>query len=269
MNAYFRRTLIALAVLAWGSTGILAAERSAKLKLGDYNPEHASVEMFSAIEQGQIEVKFIAKDSTEANVLIRNKTSKPLNVQLPEAFVGMPVLAQFGAGVGFGNQGGNQAGGQFGGGNQNAGGGFGGGGGIGGGGAGFGGGGNFFNVPAEKVGTLKVALVCLEHGKKEPRAAVPYEIHPVSKFSSDPSVYKMLTLFGQGQIDQRSAQAAAWHLSSKMSWQELRDKQVIHSTGQRDPWFSKQELQRAADLVDAVQKSKQHASPGQQVSRGK
>lgn len=273
MKAYLRFTLMTLAVLALGPGWTIAAEREGRLKQGEYNPEHESVEMFSAIDQGQIEVKFIAKDSTEANVMIKNKTNKPLNVQLPEAFVGLPVLAQFGGGGNVGGGGNRGGGGGFGGGgNQGAGGGFGGGGGGGGFGGGGGGGGNFFNVPAEKVGDLKVALVCLEHGKKEPRAAIAYEIHPVAKFTSDPAVHEMLKLFGQGQIDQRSAQAAAWHLASKMSWQELRDKQVIRATGQRYPWFSQQELQRAASLVGAAeQQSKQRpqASPGEQVSLGK
>src|SRR5687768_9988684 len=132
-KAYSRFTaLMALAVLALGPAWCVGAERAPKLKLGDYNPDHASVEMFAAMEEGQIEVKIIAKDSTEANVLIKNKSGKPLNVQLPEAFAAVPVLAQFG-----GQQGGGQQGG---GGNQGGGGGFGGGGG---GGQQGGGGGNF------------------------------------------------------------------------------------------------------------------------------
>src|SRR5205823_5736085 len=85
----------------------------------------------------------------------------PLNVRLPDAFVA--VLAQQGGGRdpfgggqgGTGGQGGQQSGG-MGGGQQ---------GGQGGGGQGF------FNIPAQRVGELHVAGVCLEHGKEEPRAA--------------------------------------------------------------------------------------------------
>ena len=118
----------------------------------------------------------------------------------------------------------------------------------------------------EKVGDLKVGLVCLEHGKKDPRAAIPYEIRPIASFTSDTSVHEMLKLFGQGQIDQRSAQAAAWHLASKMSWQELKDKQVIRATGKRYPWFSQDELKRAAALVSAshqLAKDRPQVSPGE------
>ena len=53
--------------------------------------------------------------------------------------------------------------------------------GMGGGGMGGGGGGGFFNIPAEKVGQFKVQTVCLEHGKKDPRPAIPYEIKPIER----------------------------------------------------------------------------------------
>ena len=59
--------------------------------------------MFAAIEKGDISVKLIPKDSTESQVLIKNETDKPLNVKLPDAFAGVPVLAQQG---GFGGGGG-------------------------------------------------------------------------------------------------------------------------------------------------------------------
>ena len=36
------------------------------------------------------------QDSAGGNVLIKNKTKKPLQIKLPDAFVGLPVAAQFG-----------------------------------------------------------------------------------------------------------------------------------------------------------------------------
>ena len=95
--------------------------------------EPRSVELFAAMEAGDIEVRYIPRDAREANVMIRNNTDRPLRIEMPEAFAGVPVLAQFGGGGGFG--GGQQGGGFGGGGNQGQGGGFGGGGG-----GGFGGG---------------------------------------------------------------------------------------------------------------------------------
>ena len=80
--------LVMLAAIVW------AAEVRAKpAKIGDYNPADQTVEMFAAIQQGDIAVKLIPKDSTQCRVLIENKTDKPLNVKLPEAFAGVPVLA--------------------------------------------------------------------------------------------------------------------------------------------------------------------------------
>ena len=46
------------------------------------------------------------------------------------------------------------------------------------------GGGGLFNVPAEKVGKIKVVTVCLEHGKIEPNSRVVYELRPIESFTS-------------------------------------------------------------------------------------
>ena len=64
------------------------------------------------------------------------------------------------------------------------------GGGMGGMGGGMGGGG-MFNVPPEKVGQLRVATVCLEHGKGEPNEHIPYEIKPLEKVVNRPAVVEL------------------------------------------------------------------------------
>ena len=79
-------SLLAVATAVW------AAEAGAKT--GDYQPADKTVEMFEAIQNGQIAVQLIPKDSTQCCVLIKNKTDQPLNVKLPEAFAGVPALAQ-------------------------------------------------------------------------------------------------------------------------------------------------------------------------------
>ncbi len=237
----------------------LAADRR---KLGDFNPDDETVEMFAAIEKGQIEVRLIPKDSTETRVLIENKTDRPLNVKLPEAFAGVPILAQQGFGVGgIGGGGGgrrnnnqNQ--------NQSFGGGMGGGGG-----GGFGGGGmgRGFNVPPEKVGKFKVAAVCLEHGKGEPRPNIPYEIKPIESFSDKPAVAELCRMLGTGRVNQRAAQVAAWHLSNDMSFNELAAKRIKYANGSSRPYFMVQEIragmQITAMAVQLAEKRKQ--SPGQ------
>ncbi|MEX2121780.1 MAG: hypothetical protein WD847_19515 [Pirellulales bacterium] len=217
-----------------------------RLKLGEYNPAHESVEMFQAMESGQIAVKFIPKDSTQARVMITNKTDKPLNVKLPEAFAAVPVLAQMGGMGGMGGGGGGMGGG--GGGGQGMGGGMGGGG-MGGGGGGMGGGMGMMNVPAEKVGRLTVTCICLEHGKAEPRPAIPYVIQPIDSFTDKPAVRELCVLLGSGSVSQRAAQAAAWNLASEMSWEELAAKSIKRLDGRRYSYFSGQELVAAMGIA--------------------
>ena len=54
------------------------------------------MELFAGIEQQQLEVQLIPRDASQCRLLISNKTDQPLSVKLPEAFAGVPVLAQFG-----------------------------------------------------------------------------------------------------------------------------------------------------------------------------
>lgn len=198
------------------------------------------VELFEAIQARQISVKLIPKDSTQAQLLIANRTRRPLNVRLPRAFGGTPALAQIGGG------GGAQAIG----------------GGLGAGAAGAGGG--FFNVPAEKTGKLKLACVCLEHGKREPRPAIPYEIRPIEAVSDNPAVAELCVLLGQGRVSQRAAQAAAWHLEDELDWQSLAAKQIEHLDGRCEPYFTASEIYAAVLAVGLAQTSSlQHAEPTQ------
>lgn len=242
-------------------TYLLAGGRSRRASRANRGQPAETVEMFQAIEDGRIAVKLIPKDSKQSNVLIENKTDKPLSVQLPDAFAGVPVLAQIGGGLGGGGLGGGGlgggglGGGGLGGGGQAFGGGFGGGGlgggGLGGGGLG-GGGGGFFNVPPEKVGKLRVTTVCLEHGKPEPRPAMSYEIKPIAEFTEKEEVQELCRMLGSGLVDQRSAQAAAWHLNNDMSWQQLAAKQLRFANGMTRPYFHRAEIQRAMQAVSAA-----------------
>ena len=237
---------LGVAVAAADATESSAGEREAQ-----------KIEMFSAIESGDIEVSLIAKDSTTANVIITNKSKKPLSIELPAAFAGVPVLAQFDdAGGGFGGGGNN--GGGFGGGNQGLGGGFGGGG-FGGGGGGFGGGGfgggGFFNVAPEKTRKIKVATVCLEHGKDDPNPRIQYQIKPIETLTDKPEVIELCKMLGSGKLPQNIAQAAAWHLANGLSWQELATKEKVrHLNGSVEMYFNPQELRLAVLTASEAQR---------------
>jgi len=225
--------------------GVTWAAEGRATKNGEYNPADATVEMFAAIEKGDIAVKLIPKDSTQARVLIENKTRKPLNVKLPEAFAGVPALAQAGGGGGGHSSNRNNNNNS----NQTTGGGMG----MGGGGMGMGGGGGgFFNVAPEKVGQFKVATVCLEHGKREPHEQVPYDIKPLEKFTTKAGVRELCQLLSSGQINQRAAQAAAWHLCNNMSWEELAAKRLRFANGTSQPYFSQEEIQSGIKIAFAA-----------------
>jgi hypothetical protein len=151
-----------VAVLATGLAMVLppvvghSAEKRSKrpVKVLKHDPAAAEVELFDGIETGKLEVRVVPKNSFGGNVLIENKTDKPLTVKLPKAVIAVPKhLAQFGGGGmggmggmggggmgGMGGMGGGGMGGMGGGGQQMMGGGMGGGmGGMGGGMGGMGG----------------------------------------------------------------------------------------------------------------------------------
>jgi hypothetical protein len=213
-----------------------------------------AVDLFDAMKRGDIDVKYVAKNSREGQLLVKNNTDQPLNVKLPDAFAAVPVLAQ-GVQAAAGNRGGSSYGkGNRNNNNQNQGVGGGGLGGIGGGG-GFGGGGGAFNVAAEKVAKLKIDTVCLEHGKKEPNAHVPYEVRPLEEVTTDANVQELCKMVSAGKIDQRAAQAAAWHLANHMSWEQLMDKKIHHLLGGDEIYFTQAEIRDAMQLTDRAMKA--------------
>jgi hypothetical protein len=237
--------LVAITLGLVGCFGVNAAERTASASKAPAQ----SVDLFAGMKSGDIDVRFVAKSDREAQLIVTNKTKQPLSVQLPKAFAASPVLAQLNPGGGGGGR--NRSSGNNNNQNQSVGGGIGGGGG-GLGGGGFGGGG--FNIAPEAIGKLKVDVVCLEHGKKDPNARIPYEIKPIEEFTSDARVQELMSLFGEGKLSQRATQAAAWHYSSGMSWEELAAKQTKHIGKPGEPYFTRQELQAAFQIAAEAQR---------------
>ena len=200
---------------------LLAADGSGKVKAAA-DPTAESVDLFEGIRNGDLAVKLIPKDSKESRIMIENKTKRPLNVKLPETFAGVPVLAQQQAAP-------RQQG-------------------IGGGGGGMGMG----CIPPEKTESFKVPTVCLEHGKAEPRPTTPYEIRPLESFTQNTAVQEVCRQLGAGQVNQRVAQAAAWHLNNNMSWEQLAAKRLHHINGNFTSYFSLAEIQAAMRVSDAA-----------------
>ncbi len=243
-------SVAALAVALLATSSSFAAKKAGAITKLTLNPEAPVVELFAGMESGQLESKLIMKDQFNGNLLIENKTDGPLTVQMPDSFVGVHVLNQFGGGGG-GFGGGGLGGGGQGGGGQAAGGGAGGGlggGGLGGGGA-AGGGGGFFSIPPEKVVRLPFNSVCLEHGKPTPRPRMTYEIRKVDEFSQDPLLRELLVMISTGRVSQKAGQAAAWHLANGKSWRELATIADNHVGRPDSPHFSYADLQSAQALL--------------------
>lgn len=224
-----------------------------------FDPEAEQVELFKAIEAGQITVRLIPKSAAGGNVLIENKTDQPISVKIPDVVAGVSIHSQLG------NQGlGNPGLGNGGGGNQGApqqlGGGIGQGQGNANGPAGAPGQGNgqgFFSIPADKVVSLPFNSVCLEHGKPEPTSNSKYTLVPISRVSRDPALHQLLTVVAAGKTDPKSVQAAAWHLANKMSFQTLAEKVTTHLGAlTQTPDFTPEQIHEAEKLVaEAKQKA--------------
>jgi len=220
-----------------------------------------AIGLFAAMKDGLVDAKFIARSSSKGRLVLKNKTQAPLHVQLPEAFVGVPVLTQggFGGGGGRGGGGGGGFGGGGGGGGQQSVGG-GGGGGLGGG----GGGGGQFNIAPEKIGRIDLPLLCLDHGLREPSASKPYEIRPIEQHVDRPAVIEVVKAFARGELPRGAAQAAVWHLNNDVSWQQLAAK--LTGTARslvRGRYFSGQEIRAAMAIANQAQ----HLTAGQTVDR--
>jgi hypothetical protein len=189
---------------------------------------------------------------------VTNKSADTVSVKLPKAVAAVHVLKQFGfpgAGVG-----GNNAGAGLGQGQGN---------GVGGQGQSVGGGMNggarnangqafgqgIFSVPSNKTVQLPLKTVCLAHGQPEPQPRMTYKLVPIEDFTSNTTLHEVLKLFVSGEADQQTAQAAAWHLASGMTWEQLKAKKIDHLGGlQSTPFFTAKQVKAAEELVERAKK---------------
>lgn len=317
-------------------TLMTAVSGAAQHRRPDHQDSTTSLDVLAAEADGLVEVRFIANDARSAQVIVTSLVDRPLTIQLPPAFAGVPVLAQQQQGAGFGaggiggtpqNVGGGGAGGGAGGGGF--GGGFGGGGGAGGNpfcwvareiygvhdprwlafrqwltweapdllrdayaehgeafaawvhdrpvakaairlamnqviattpGDARGGqlrvappidGANApFNVPARKAVAVRSPTVCLDYGRREPTPRIPYRLVVLDTVSQDPKLAVILGGLASGHVSQKVAQAAAWHVASGRTWEQLAAEVIKRAGGDPDvPFFSHAELVAAQRVV--------------------
>jgi len=209
-------------------------------------------DVLAAESAGLVSVKYIPNDSRSAQIVVTNRSDRPLTLRLPALFAGRPVLAQAaGQGLaGFGAAGAPQTTG--GAAPQNA-------------GMNVGGaaGGGMFSLPPEKTKVVRVATVCLEHGRPEPSPIRPYALVELDSYSDDPRLAELLTSVGKGEVSQKVAQAAAWHIANGLTWQQLAAEKIDHAGGDPDePFFTPAELQAAFRVVDIVTQRAEAVRPG-------
>jgi hypothetical protein len=76
-----------------------------------------------------------------------------------------------------------------------------------------------------------------------------YEIRPITEFTQDETLIELCRALGRGELSQRVAQAAAWHLANDMSWEDLAAKEFRTAPWDRRPWFNRDELAAAMTAV--------------------
>jgi hypothetical protein len=248
--------------------------------IGAFDPKYPTVELFPAIKAGQLDVRLIPNDSTRCKLLITNKSDQPLNVKLPEVMAAVPALAQMGLPMApldnrssnrkpkdrapqtlavpfanpFQNVNNNNNNNQNplmninnnnnrnnGPNNRNP----------------------FmpFSIAPERVGQFRLPAVCLEHGKPEPRSAVPYQLKPIESVTGKPELVEVCRMLGHDEIGQKVAQAAAWHLANDMSWDDLAHKQLKLIGAPLTSCFSKKEIAAAKEAVGKAADAVKRAQP--------
>jgi hypothetical protein len=222
-----RLTLVAGCAAIALSVGLTGAVKRPIKKLG-YDPSARSVELFEGLDAGELEATVIMKNPFEGNVFLENKSDQPITVKLPQSVATVHVLKQMG---GMGGMGGGGMGG-----------------------GGMGGGGGFFSIPPEKVAQVPLNTVCLEHGKADPNPRMHYKLVKTNEYTVDPELRELLLVVASGKFDKKSLQAAAWHLTDKMSWDDLAKKSSRRAVGGLPPvyFFSRDEIVAARQIVAQV-----------------
>ena len=262
-----RAGLLATCLAVICSTQLVGAGKS-PMRILKYDPAAEQLDLFDAIDAGALSVRIVAHDSEGGNAYFENLSGKPLTVNLPEAVAMVQVLKQGFFGnqpVGNGNANGNgngfsngQGSGQQGGAQSL--------------GSGFGQQGNnsgsnvsnnnafpggvvgngIFSIPPERVAQVPFRAVCLNHGKPDPSPRMTYKLVPLETYTQDKVLQETVRIFGRGGTDRSVAQAAAWHRTDQLSWNELAGIKQYLLPGvysSQVPIFSKSQLQAAQELV--------------------
>lgn len=234
-------------VLVIAGTAV-AEPRPAVIQRPKFDPDAARIELFDGLDQGLLTARLIPHDETRGAVFVENLAGEPLTVELPPAFIGVQVLPQidlqipvppgFANGVGPSGSGATNSGNQpVGsrattngptGGPQPT---------------------SFFSIPAERVVRIEFQSVCLRQGAATPNSGNVYRLVRVEQFSSDPRLPQLLARIGKSHHSQPALQAAAWHLSDGLSWEQIAQLTYGRVNAPDVPQFSAADLRSARKLL--------------------
>jgi len=96
-----------------------------------------------------------------------------------------------------------------------------------------------------------------------------YKIVPIEKFTDNPEVVETIKLMSSGQINQLTAQAAAWNQMDGLSWQQLLVKNRIKlSNGYFERYFHPQHLVVAQRVVAFAKHQVEESKDGDKSKSG-
>ena len=214
------------------------------------------VDLFSAISNKQVEVKFIARDDKQSVVRIENCTEQPVSVRLAEAFVGEPDVPYdrepaartqtVGGSFPYEPMGRVS--------DEND--------------------GVMLHVEPGKEVQLPVRTVCLDPGLPPPRPDLSYQIRPVASHSANPALYELCRMLGQPGTKENASQAAAWYLDDGLSWAALGAMHTPSPQGRLIPVFTASDIRlakklaaKAISVAEQRQRHRDHPTRKEQIKR--
>ena len=219
--------------LCWAGVATLAMFLApAMLAAQEVKPTEVS--LFDAVKSRQVAVKVVADSYFILSLAIQNRTRQVLHVTAPEVFAAVPAARLAARGPASNNSASRYRYGHSGddGGSQSL-------------------GGSFYyedKTPASgtsaglanadaKAGpkykvaewllkpgqtvTYKIPCFCLEFGKPDPNARIPYVLVPLETLTKSRALHDLLTRFGKGKYPQAAAQLAMWHVANGATWAQL------------------------------------------------
>ena len=124
-----------------------------------------------------------------------------------------------------------------------------------------------FTVAPGKTIAVRSLTVCLDYGLREPTTRMPYRLVAIDTVSEDPRLALVLGGLASGQITQKVAQAAAWHVSSGRTWEQLTAEVIDRAGGDPDvPVFSAAELVAAKRVVEIAARLAAAAQPTRETA---